>query len=185
MDRAHITKQMIADALRRLIEQMPYESITVSDIARECAISRNTFYYHFRDKQELAEWIYLDSRSKVVQPPSKDSICANSIGLAYEMLKDAGLYSQMRYDLTQNGFRETYFKTNYFCFQKMFDSYLNGRTMDPEKKEALCRYMAWAGSELYWDMCEGKISLSPEDLIATLDMFWKKGIYNTLDELAK
>lgn len=28
------------------------------DIARECKISRNTFYYHFKDKYDLISWIF-------------------------------------------------------------------------------------------------------------------------------
>lgn len=30
----------------------------MGDIARECKISRNTFYYHFKDKYDLISWIF-------------------------------------------------------------------------------------------------------------------------------
>ncbi len=50
------TKQALADALKRLLEKKPLTRITISDIAEECGISRMTFYYHFKDIYDLADW---------------------------------------------------------------------------------------------------------------------------------
>ena len=63
---AQTTKEAIAAALRRLLTQKPLSKITVTDIARECKVSRHTFYYHFRDVRDLLEWIY---RTQETQPP--------------------------------------------------------------------------------------------------------------------
>ena len=54
---AQPTKKVIAASLKRLLEQKPLTKITVTDIARDCHISRHTFYYHFRDVYDLMEWI--------------------------------------------------------------------------------------------------------------------------------
>lgn len=50
------TKAWIADAMMRLMARSPIEKIRVTDICKEAEISRPTFYYHFKDKYELAAW---------------------------------------------------------------------------------------------------------------------------------
>lgn len=53
------TKEALAEAILALLKRASLESITVSEIVDECGVSRATFYYHFKDKFELVEWIYM------------------------------------------------------------------------------------------------------------------------------
>lgn len=55
---SNITKQALANALKELLEQQPLEKISVNAICQRCGMNRKSFYYHFRDKFELVEWIY-------------------------------------------------------------------------------------------------------------------------------
>ena len=43
---ANGTKEALADALRQMMKVKPIDKITVKDIAAECGINRNSFYYH-------------------------------------------------------------------------------------------------------------------------------------------
>jgi probable dihydroxyacetone kinase regulator len=58
MSNANITKDAIASAMKELMETKPFESITVGDIVCQSGISRKTFYYHFKDKYDLVNWIF-------------------------------------------------------------------------------------------------------------------------------
>lgn len=49
------TKNAIIQAFWQLLEEKPYNKITVKDIVDSCQINRNTFYYHFHDIPELLE----------------------------------------------------------------------------------------------------------------------------------
>lgn len=53
-----ITKEALAGALKSLLKEMPLSKISVKCITTYCNISRNTFYYHFKDKYELINWIF-------------------------------------------------------------------------------------------------------------------------------
>lgn len=53
-----ITKEALASALKSLLKEMPLSKISVKCITNYCNISRNTFYYHFKDKYELINWIF-------------------------------------------------------------------------------------------------------------------------------
>ena len=58
MSNNSITKEALATALKKLLEQQPLSKISVKHITDFCNISRNTFYYHFRDKYELINWMF-------------------------------------------------------------------------------------------------------------------------------
>ncbi len=51
------TKQMMVQALEDLLQEKGIDKITIRDITKKCNINRQTFYYHFHDIYELAEWM--------------------------------------------------------------------------------------------------------------------------------
>ena len=55
---SNITKRALASALKKLMETKPFAKITVSDICEACDMNRKSFYYHFKDKYDLVNWIY-------------------------------------------------------------------------------------------------------------------------------
>jgi len=58
MSESQLTKKALADALKVLVGRIPLAKVTVADIVGQCGLQRQTFYYHFRDKYELVNWIY-------------------------------------------------------------------------------------------------------------------------------
>ena len=55
---SNITKRTLASALKELMESTPFTKITVSDICAKCNMNRKSFYYHFKDKFDLVNWIF-------------------------------------------------------------------------------------------------------------------------------
>ena len=55
---AFMTKQALANSLKKLMNQTSLEKITVTDIVADCGVNRQTFYYHFQDIYDLLGWIY-------------------------------------------------------------------------------------------------------------------------------
>ena len=53
-------KRVFADALEELLESRELKDITVLDIVRKCDSCRSTFYHYFKDKYDLANWVYED-----------------------------------------------------------------------------------------------------------------------------
>lgn len=58
MAESSITKNALADALKGLMMEKNFEKISVSDICDRCNMNRKSFYYHFRDKYDLLNWIF-------------------------------------------------------------------------------------------------------------------------------
>lgn len=53
------SKEILADSLSQLLLEKPFDRITVTEITSNCDISKRTFYYYFKDKYELALWLYI------------------------------------------------------------------------------------------------------------------------------
>ncbi len=51
------TKRKIADCVKRLVCQKGIHKITIQDIMNETHMSRQSFYYHFKDIYNVLEWI--------------------------------------------------------------------------------------------------------------------------------
>ena len=61
------TEAAITDALWQLLDEKPYNKITVKDIADRCQINRNTFYYHFHDIPELLESVIKQDADAIIR----------------------------------------------------------------------------------------------------------------------
>ena len=55
---SNITKRALATSLKELMEEKPFEKINVGDICEKCDMNRKSFYYHFKDKYDLVNWIF-------------------------------------------------------------------------------------------------------------------------------
>lgn len=64
---SQITKNALAQSLKNLLVKKSLNKITINDITDDCGINRMTFYYHFKDIYDLAEWTCLQEASKVVK----------------------------------------------------------------------------------------------------------------------
>lgn len=55
---SNITKKALAEVMKDLMCTMPFSKISVSDICEKCGMNRKSFYYHFKDKYDLINWIF-------------------------------------------------------------------------------------------------------------------------------
>ena len=55
---SNVTKHALAESLKTLMEHKPFSKISVGDICENCDMNRKSFYYHFRDKYDLVNWIF-------------------------------------------------------------------------------------------------------------------------------
>lgn len=53
-----ITKRALAQTLKELMLEEPLAKISIGDICTHCGMNRKSFYYHFKDKYDLVNWIF-------------------------------------------------------------------------------------------------------------------------------
>lgn len=77
------TRNTVKDALLELLEQQPFEKITVAALCRQAEITRATFYLHFQDINAVLDEL-LDEALMVARAASRDM----SIEARMEQLED-------------------------------------------------------------------------------------------------
>lgn len=55
---SNITKRALANSLKTLMLEKPFDKININDICVPCDMNRKSFYYHFKDKYDLVNWIF-------------------------------------------------------------------------------------------------------------------------------
>lgn len=84
-----VTRRAIQTAFMQLLEERALNKITVNDIAMQCSINRNTFYYHYQDIPALIEEICSNEVERIIKEyPTLNSIeeCLET-GMRYALEK--------------------------------------------------------------------------------------------------
>lgn len=63
--KSQITEEALVAGMKHLITVMPFEKITVKEIADAANVKRPTFYNHFKDKYDVVEYIL---KQELVEP---------------------------------------------------------------------------------------------------------------------
>lgn len=63
---SQLTERAIEKSFIRLLNEVPFDKITVKDIVEDCGIDRNTFYYHYEDIFDLLHKVFEKRAAEVL-----------------------------------------------------------------------------------------------------------------------
>lgn len=107
MSDSNITKLALANSLKELMEKTAFNKISVSDIADNCGLTRQAFYYHFKDKYDLMNWIYYTETARFMNSYSKVEHWMDSLtDLCNYMQQNKTFYINALSTTGQNSFQE-------------------------------------------------------------------------------
>lgn len=100
-------KKLIFHTFIELLEQKPFDKITVKDIVETCGINRNTFYYYYSDIYDLLEEIFANELKLLVDAHKEGKswiqAFAKIANIAYEHKKLINnICSSRSYDYFEN-----------------------------------------------------------------------------------
>lgn len=107
MSKPELTKQLIAQTLKKLMINMNLDKITVQDIVKACELNRKTFYYHFKDKQDLVCWIF-DTEFAALTDLNQDNSVFDE--LVEHLYNNRDFYVSALSSDVQNNLNEHFFK---------------------------------------------------------------------------
>ncbi len=124
---SNITKKALAAALTELMNEMPFSKINVSDICNKCDMNRKSFYYHFKDKYDLVNWIFdIGFISAVIVTPRQEwsvwDFCERLFNYLYE---NRTFYRKALCITGQNAFSEHFRETLYTIFANNVHDIIN------------------------------------------------------------
>lgn len=85
------TKQALAASLKQLLKRKFLDDITVKEIVADCAVNRQTFYYHFQDIYDLLHFM-LELEAGAALQDCPDWKCALLQAFRYIQLEHMAVY---------------------------------------------------------------------------------------------
>lgn len=133
MPDANITKSALARSMKKLMGERDFQKISVTDICEMCGMNRKSFYYHFKDKYDLMNWIfYTDFVSMITleKISSGWDLLAAVMNLFYN---DQAFYKSALKTEGQNSFSEYFHESMLpivvFMFEESYDNSDTTETM--------------------------------------------------------
>lgn len=84
---AKATRDALIASFLRLIDERPLNRITVRDIAEDCGVNRNTFYYHFADVPTLIEELMLEEAGRAVDACAEGETLEDCVDKAVSFMR--------------------------------------------------------------------------------------------------
>ena len=103
---SNITKKALAQALKELMQEEPFGKISVSEICQMCDMNRKSFYYHFRDKYDLVNWIFSSEFESMVRSKEYGDIWGVFDDLCVYLYENRDFYCRALKIKGQNSFSE-------------------------------------------------------------------------------
>lgn len=103
------TKQILADSAMELLSKKPLQKISVQEISANCNVSSRSFYNHFKDKQDLINWMYLQKEKELFENLEKgDSLYDSLLALFRYAEKNQRFFANAG-DTGQNNLNDSVF----------------------------------------------------------------------------
>jgi probable dihydroxyacetone kinase regulator len=107
MPDSNITKEALANSLKGLMAKKAFSKICVSDIVGNCGLTRQSFYYHFKDKYDLMNWIYYTETARFMSAYDTVEHWTDGLkDLCYYMQQNKAFYINALNTVGQNSFPE-------------------------------------------------------------------------------
>lgn len=166
---AQFTKQAIIQTFIDLLNEQPFDKITVTDIVTKCGVNRNTFYYYFQDIYALVDELFRNETNQILDSDMdfaewQDGFLKATMFARQNMKAIYHLYNSINRDRL-----ETYL---YDVTSKSVSSFLQNQAKgmsvpaDDIRDLTVLYTVALEGIVLEW-LHEG-MQQSPEDFIATM-----------------
>lgn len=99
------TKKIMASSFKKLVMKKTFSKITIGEIAKESAMTRENFYYHFKDKYDICHWIF---KQQVLSrlPGDDESFESWIFQLNHLIMEDGVYYRKMIKGLGFDGTRD-------------------------------------------------------------------------------
>ena len=78
--------QKLLQAFKTRLNEMPYEKIKITDLCRDCGVNRQTFYYHFRNLEDLAAQFIHTEAEALLKLDDTPFVWEDKIGALIEYL---------------------------------------------------------------------------------------------------
>lgn len=161
MPDASMTKRALAAAIKELMREKPLVKISIADIVERCKMNRQSFYYHFRDKYDLVNWIFYTELITELQNLSNETEWQELGNICSYLYANRSFYINALKFTGQNSFYEYFGELIYQMLQVAF----SGMFEDSEQSDFNAMFYADALRACIYRWLTGGAKLPPQELV--------------------
>lgn len=144
MGESKITKRAMAGALIDLCKIKPFNKISVQDITKKVGLNRQTFYYHFNDKNDLLCLIYQhDAFIYLIESDIRIDNWEEQALKTLKKIKEKDTFYLNTVQADINVLLETFYEVTHRLFINLFNSVDREKQLSEEDKEFYSRFFSY------------------------------------------
>ncbi len=139
---SNFTKIAIKQSFIRLLNERPLKQITVRDIADDCGINRNSFYYHFADIPTLLEEIITEQAEQIIaENPTVESMETCLLAAVRFAWENKRIILHIYHSVSRELYDQYLWKVTDAVVTRYADALLDGEPILEEDRQLFIRYM--------------------------------------------
>lgn len=172
MSKSDDKKVLLSSTLLMMIDAVPLEQITVSALARECGLSRQTFYYHFPTLDDLFAWTLHQEILKVVRPVRAEAVQTQIQAILERIFEKRALVEKIaRYSAASKSLDELLKQEVGIYIMRFVEDASVGLDIAPQDRALIARFYTAGLLEIIRIWTEDGMRESPERLTERLGLF--------------
>ena len=178
------TKIAIAFAFKELLLVKPLDKITVNDITEKCEMNRQTFYYHFHDILELAEWICEEDAERALKENKTYDTWQEGFLAIFEMIKEDKAFIINIYRHIPREYLYGYlYRVTYQLLYNVLEEKAQGLVVRNEDKEFIAGFYKYSFVGLVLEWIEDGMKADPKKIIERLNALIGGSFENALENI--
>ena len=135
------TRRAIKASFLKLLDERALSRITVKDIAADCGINRNTFYYHYQDIPALLMEIIKDNMDQILKEyPSFDSFEQCVEAAVRTAIDNRRVVMHIYNSINRNLYERFIWELSEYAVTHYIGSAFPGRKISEEDRDMIIRY---------------------------------------------
>nr|WP_319489876.1 TetR-like C-terminal domain-containing protein [uncultured Caproiciproducens sp.] len=179
-------KEIFAESLKKMLGKKTLDHITVKDIVEDCSLSRQAFYYHFKDIYDLLEWIFLEEASTALANNRDIDTWQQGYCHVLMRLRDNKALVVNTYRSNRREYLETFmYNVLFHVIYPVVEEQAQGMNVENKNKEFIAHFYSLAIVAMGLDWVRTGMEENPEEIAEQVAVLVKGDFKKALSKYAK
>ena len=175
------TKRALEESLKKLLLSKPLDKITINDLTTDCGISRMTFYYHFQDIYDLAEWACVEDGKRALQDKRTYDTWQEGLEQIFEVvLKNKPFITNVYHSVSKEKIENYLYKLTYELIIGVVEEKSKGTGLSEENKSFIADFHKYGFVGLMLDWIKQGMKEDYHEIVERMSVMLHGNITNSI-----
>ncbi len=157
------TKNMFAETLKEMLKTTSLDKVRVKKLCEICGADRHTFYYHFKDIDDLVAWTYVRIVEENINPETGVLGIEGSAQPLVWMKKEAAFFRKALNNQSQNSLASSIYQYHIEMYEDLIRAKMQLENL-PEEISFAIHYHIYGSLGMTIEWLNNDCPLSPEEI---------------------